>query len=101
MPTSFGPTTWNGRPATSCRISASLPGFWLASSSVSMVSRLSENGIVNRSPANLCLSIGIGLLGLAANAAAQAPTFPVSVLVFYDENGNGVLDVGEDVRLPN
>jgi lysophospholipase L1-like esterase len=36
----------------------------------------------------------------AQRAAAQA-TFPVSVLVFYDENGNGVLDAGEDVRLPN
>ena len=39
--------------------------------------------------------------GPEGELAAQAPTFPVSVLVFYDENANGVLDAGEDVRLPN
>lgn len=30
-----------------------------------------------------------------------AQTFPVSVVVFYDENRNGVLDPSEGVRLPN
>jgi lysophospholipase L1-like esterase len=39
------------------------------------------------------------LLVAAAGADGQA-TFPVSALVFYDENANGVLDPGEDVRLP-
>lgn len=29
------------------------------------------------------------------------PTFPVSVVVFYDENRNGALDPSEGVRLPN
>lgn len=28
-------------------------------------------------------------------------THPLGVVVFYDENGNGVLDPGENVRLPN
>src|SRR5262245_61612653 len=28
-------------------------------------------------------------------------TYPVSVMVFYDENKNGVLDPSEGVRLPN
>jgi len=34
-------------------------------------------------------------------SASTASTFPVSVVVFYDENRNGVLDVNEGVRLPN
>lgn len=50
-------------------------------------------------------------LGLAAScggggstgptAQAQVTTYPVNVVVFYDENGNGVLDPSESVRLPN
>ena len=34
-------------------------------------------------------------------SASAASTFPVSVVVFYDENRNGVLDASEGVRLPN
>lgn len=51
-------------------------------------------------PAALLLGAGL-CAGTGPVAAQPAPTFPVSVLVFYDENGNGVLDPGEDVRLPN
>ena len=29
-----------------------------------------------------------------------APGYPVSGVVYYDENGNGVLDATESVRLP-
>ncbi len=48
------------------------------------------------------LLLGLALCGaFAREASAQAVTFPVAVLVFYDENGNGVLDAGEDVRLPD
>jgi lysophospholipase L1-like esterase len=43
----------------------------------------------------------MGLAAAVLEAQAQAQTFPVSALVFYDENANGVLDPGEDVRLPN
>src|SRR5262249_33770476 len=32
---------------------------------------------------------------------AVVPTFPVKAAVFYDANGNGVLDVNEGGRLPN
>lgn len=39
--------------------------------------------------------------GLAPAAMAQSGTFQVSVVVFYDQNRNGVLDPGENVRLPN
>ena len=39
--------------------------------------------------------------GVTSPVSAQtAATSPVSVVVFYDENGNGVLDPGEAVRLP-
>src|SRR5882672_11174021 len=56
----------------------------------------------NRARAAFRLLLGLGLCARAGAAGAQqAQTFPVSVLVFYDENGNGVLDAGEDVRLPN
>jgi lysophospholipase L1-like esterase len=51
-------------------------------------------------PARWLLSLLL-LVAPTAQLGAQAPTFTVSVLVFYDENANGVLDAGEDVRLPN
>ncbi len=57
---------------------------------------------MKRSATAFRLLVGVGLCIGGGRATAQAvPTFPVSVLVFYDENGNGVLDSGEDVRLPN
>jgi lysophospholipase L1-like esterase len=37
----------------------------------------------------------------APTAPTQAQTFPVSIVVFYDENRNGALDPSEAVRLPN
>jgi lysophospholipase L1-like esterase len=46
--------------------------------------------------------LSLALLFGGPHALAQAaPTSELSVLVFYDENGNGVLDPGENVRLPN
>ena len=36
-----------------------------------------------------------------APATSTVQTFPVSVVVFYDENRNGILDPSEGVRLPN
>jgi lysophospholipase L1-like esterase len=38
---------------------------------------------------------------IAASTAAPAQSHPVGVVVFYDENQNGVLDPSESVRLPN
>jgi lysophospholipase L1-like esterase len=41
---------------------------------------------------------------IEATGPSQSPaatTFPVSIVVFYDENHNGVLDPSEAVRLPN
>ena len=43
----------------------------------------------------------INALLLVLLAAAPPALHPVSVTVFYDENGNGVRDKGEDVRLPD
>jgi lysophospholipase L1-like esterase len=40
-------------------------------------------------------------LFLALLVAPAAGPHPVSVTVFYDENGNGIPDTGENVRLPN
>ncbi len=39
--------------------------------------------------------------GVTSPVSAQTATsYPISVVVFYDENGNGVLDPNEGVRLP-
>src|SRR5262245_52310116 len=37
--------------------------------------------------------------GSPSGPSGGGETFPVTVVVYYDENGNGVLDVGEDSRL--
>ena len=47
----------------------------------------------------LAASCGGGPSG--PTALAQAVTYPVAAMVFYDENRNGVLDPAESVRLPN
>ncbi len=39
--------------------------------------------------------------GGSTGPAPVVPTFPVKAAVFYDENGNGVLDAGEGSRLPD
>ncbi len=39
--------------------------------------------------------------GSTPSAPTPAQTFPVSIVVFYDENRNGALDPSEAVRLPN
>src|SRR5437667_8047 len=56
------------------------------------------------SPAALALAV-LGLAGCGGGGSPTspdrpAPTYPVTAVVFYDENGNGTLDAGEDVRLP-
>ena len=38
--------------------------------------------------------------GSPSAPSTPAPTYPVTAVVFYDENGNGVLDATEAVRLP-
>jgi len=38
--------------------------------------------------------------GSPSAPSTPAPTYPVTAVVFYDENGNGVLDAAEAVRLP-
>jgi lysophospholipase L1-like esterase len=38
--------------------------------------------------------------GSPSGPSAPTPTYPVTAVVFYDENGNGVLDATEAVRLP-
>jgi lysophospholipase L1-like esterase len=38
--------------------------------------------------------------GSPTSPGPPAPTYPVTAVVFYDENGNGVLDATEAVRLP-
>jgi lysophospholipase L1-like esterase len=38
--------------------------------------------------------------GSPSSPSTPAPTYPVTAVVFYDENGNGVLDATEAVRLP-
>lgn len=62
--------------------------------------------LTRRSPfaAPLLLLAACGGGGGGSPAAPTTPsvqTFPVSVVVFYDENRNGVLDSNEGVRLPN
>lgn len=55
------------------------------------------------------LSIGLALgLGACGSGGGQGPTDPppvathsVGVAVFYDENRNGALDAGENVRIPD
>lgn len=49
--------------------------------------------------------IALGLVGCGRGASptspgSSAPTYPVTAVVFYDENGNGILDAEESVRLP-
>ena len=43
---------------------------------------------------------GCGGGGSPTSSGTPAPTYPVTAVVFYDENGNGTLDAGESVRLP-
>jgi lysophospholipase L1-like esterase len=56
--------------------------------------------------ARLPLSILIAAVGLpgcgggSPTAPPPVQTYPVTAVVFYDENGNGVLDATEAVRLP-
>lgn len=42
---------------------------------------------------------GCGGSGSPTGPSIPAPTYPVTAVVFYDENGNGVLDATEAVRL--
>ena len=55
------------------------------------------------SPAALALA-ALGLSGCGGGSPASpdrpAQTYPVTAVVFYDENDNGTLDAGEEVRLP-
>jgi len=43
---------------------------------------------------------GCGGGGSPTSPGTPAPGYPVTAVVFYDENGNGVMDAGESVRLP-
>lgn len=52
-------------------------------------------------PLLLLAGCGGGAGGASPIGPVAVPTFPVSVVVFYDENRNGVLDPSEGVRLPN
>ena len=59
---------------------------------------------------SLCLPLGLAALSFACGGGSSptgpntgptaTPGYAVSGVVFYDENGNGVLDPGEGVRLP-
>jgi len=57
--------------------------------------------------ASLCLLAGCGggspsgPSGPGTTLPPSVPTHPVSGVVYYDENANGRLDPGEDVRLPS
>src|SRR2546423_14082344 len=56
-------------------------------------------------PATAC-GHGSPTLGPSPSPVPTAPPTPTSVhtvtgIVFYDENGNGLADPGEDVRLPH
>ncbi|PYQ06557.1 MAG: hypothetical protein DMF82_05890 [Acidobacteria bacterium] len=50
------------------------------------------------------LAVALALPGCGGGSpsapSTPAPTYPVTAVVFYDENGNGVLDATEAVRLP-
>lgn len=52
-------------------------------------------------PLLLLAGCGGGGGGASPVGPVVVQTFPVSVVVFYDENRNGVLDPSEGVRLPN
>lgn len=39
--------------------------------------------------------------GSPTSPGSAAPGYPVTAVVFYDENGNGVMDAAETVRLPD
>ena len=43
---------------------------------------------------------GCGGGGSPTSPGTPAATYPVTAVIFYDENGNGALDAGEAVRLP-
>jgi lysophospholipase L1-like esterase len=43
---------------------------------------------------------GCGHGGSTGPTPNPSPTYTVTATVFYDENGNGILDTGENVRLP-
>jgi lysophospholipase L1-like esterase len=50
------------------------------------------------------LTVALGLPGCGGGSptspSTPVPTYPVTAVVFYDENGNGVLDPTEAVRVP-
>ena len=48
-----------------------------------------------------CGGTGVGPSPLPTPTATPVNTRPVMVTTFLDENGNGVLDAGEGVRIPN
>jgi lysophospholipase L1-like esterase len=50
-------------------------------------------------PAALILLSGCGG-GASPSSPSMPSSYSLSVVVFYDQNGNGVLDAGEPVRLP-
>jgi lysophospholipase L1-like esterase len=43
---------------------------------------------------------GCGGGGSPTSSGTPAPSYPVTAVVFYDENGNGVMDAEESIRLP-
>jgi lysophospholipase L1-like esterase len=55
-------------------------------------------------PALLALAVAISACGGGGGGTTPTPvvpTHPVVATVFYDENGNGVLDSGENARVPD
>jgi len=61
---------------------------------------------IHRRLLSLCVPFGLAALAFACGGGSSptgptaTPGHPVSGVVFYDENANGVLDPGEVVRLP-
>jgi lysophospholipase L1-like esterase len=57
-----------------------------------------------RALAGVCLALAAASCGSGGGPTAPPPpppTHPVGVALFYDENGNGLLDGGENVRIPD
>ena len=50
---------------------------------------------------SLLLSCGGGSSSPASPSTPPPPTYSVTATVYYDENGNGLLDTSEVVRVPN
>ena len=58
---------------------------------------------LGRATAGVCLALAASSCGSGGGPTAPpppAPTHSVGVALFYDENGNGALDGGENVRIP-